>query len=106
MTFNLLSKENVLPLMKEYGLLTIEDIFRRQVAVFMLKYYNHSLPPAFDYIFQSKTSSIITRRNSRFLSSAVIPLVNNQSGILNQKYGILFPFPLKNPGILALSNET
>ena len=32
MTFNLSSKENVLPLMKEHGLLTIEDIFKHEVV--------------------------------------------------------------------------
>ena len=51
MTFNLSSKENVLPLMKEHGLLTIEDIFKHEVAVFIFKHHNHSLPPAFDHIF-------------------------------------------------------
>ena len=53
--------------MKEHGLLTIEDYFKHEVAVFMFKYHNHSLPPAFNHIFQSKTSSIATQRNSRLI---------------------------------------
>ena len=48
MTFSLSSKENVLPPMKEHGLLTIEDIFKHDVAVFMHECRNHSLPPALD----------------------------------------------------------
>ena len=59
MILNLLSKENVLPLMEEHGLLTIEDIFKHEAAVFMLEYHNHSLPPAFDHIFQSKPLQLL-----------------------------------------------
>ena len=36
MILNLSSKENVLPLIKQHGLLTIEDIFKHETAVFML----------------------------------------------------------------------
>ena len=76
---NLSSKENVLPLMKEHGLLTMEDVFKHEVAVSMFKYRNHSLPSAFDYIFQSKTSSIITRRNIHLISSFCRNTVSQQS---------------------------
>ena len=79
-TFDLSSKENILPLMKEHGLLTIEDIFKHhEVTVFMFNYHNHSLPPAFDHIFQSKTSSIITRRNIRLIPSFCRNTVSQQS---------------------------
>ena len=100
MTFNLSSKENVLPLMKEHGLLSIEDIFKHEVAVFMFKYHNHFLPPAFDHIFQSKTSSIITQRNSHLIPSFCRITVNQQSiRYIGPKIWNSIPLPLANPGL-------
>ena len=96
MTFNLSSKENVLPLMKEHGLLTIEDIFKHEEAVFMFKHHNLSLPRAFDDIFNPKPLQLQPEKiAASFLPSAVILLVNNQSGTLDQKYGILFPVAIR-----------
>ena len=75
MTFNLSSKENVLPLMKEHGLLTVEDNFKHEVTVFMFKCHNHSLPPAFD-IFSNLKS---LQRNSLLIPSFCRNTVNQQS---------------------------
>ena len=96
MTFNLSSKENVLPLMKEHGLLTKEGIFKHEVAVFMFKYHNHFLPPAFDHIFQSKTSSIITRRDSYLFLSFCRNTVSQQSiRYIGPKIRNSIPLPIK-----------
>ena len=101
MTFNLSSKENVLPLMKEHGLLTIEDIFKHEVAVFMLEYHNHSLP-AFDHIFQSITSSIITRRNSHLIPSFCRNTVSQQSiRYIGPKIWNSIPLPIRKSRSLS-----
>ena len=100
MTFNLSSEKNVLLLMKGYGLLTIEDIFKHGVAVFMFKYHNHFLPPALIIFSNPKPLQLLLEEiATQFLPSAVILLINNQSGILDQKYGILFTFSLENPSL-------
>ena len=79
LTLRLNCNENVLPLMKQHHLLTINDIFKYKIAVLMFRFYNRSLPSAFDPIFQSKTTSISTRSNSRVIPISCRSAVSQQS---------------------------
>ena len=71
--------EYVLPLMKQHNLLAINDIFKYEIAALMFRFHNRSLPSAFDPIFQSKTTSITTRSNSRVIMISCRSAVSQQS---------------------------
>ena len=67
LSFGLASEDDILPLMRRHNLLTIKDIFKRDIAVIMYKYHQDALPSAFDDMFRSKISSIKTRSNSQLV---------------------------------------
>ena len=51
LTLGLSRNEDVLPLMKQHNLLTINDIFKYEMAVLMFRFHTRTLPSAFDPIF-------------------------------------------------------
>ena len=88
LTLRLNRNEDVLPLMKQhnlqtindlYNLQTINDLFQYEMAVLMFRFHNRTLPSAFDPIFQSKTTSITTRSNSPVIPISCRSAVSQQS---------------------------
>ena len=79
LTLGISRNEDVLPLMKQHNLLTINDIFKYEMAVLMFRFHNRTLPSAFDPIFQSKSTSITTRSNSRVIPISCRSTVSQQS---------------------------
>ena len=65
--------------MKQHDLLTINDIFKYEMAVLTFRFHNRSLPSAFDPIFQSKSTSITTRNNGRVIPISCRSAVGQQS---------------------------
>ena len=93
LTLKLSRNEDVLPLMKQHNLLTINDIFKYEMAVLMFRFHNCTLPSAFDPIFLSKSTSITTRSNSRVIPISCRSTVSQQSfrySISVPKHGIIF----------------
>ena len=79
LSFGLASEDDILPFMRRHNLLTINDIFKHDVAVIMYKYHQGALPSAFDDMFRSKTSSIKTRSNSQLVPAFCRSTVSQQS---------------------------
>ena len=79
LTLGLSRNEDVLPLMKQHNLLTINDIFKYEIAVLMFRFHNRTLPSAFDPILQSKSTSITTGSNSRVIPISCRSAVSQQS---------------------------
>ena len=65
--------------MKPHNLLTIKDIFKRDVAVIMYKYHQGTLPFAFDDMFRSRIFSMKTRSNSQLVPAFCRNTVSQQS---------------------------
>ena len=45
----------------------IQQLYKLNIAIFMYKFFNRQLPTAFNNVFQTKTSSVITRSNSQII---------------------------------------
>ena len=56
LTLKLNRDKDVLPLMKQHKLLTINGMFKYEIAVLMFRFHNRTLSSAFAPILQSKTT--------------------------------------------------
>ena len=61
--FGLKRRESVEKVMKQYGLLTIKQIYQVEIAIFMYKTVKKSNPVALQNLFESKSSRMSTRSN-------------------------------------------
>ena len=88
--------------MKQHNLLTINDIFKYEMAVLMFRFHNRTLPSAFDPIFQSKSTSITTRSNSRVIPISCRSTVSQQSiRYIGPKTWNSIPLPIKESKTIA-----
>ena len=102
LTLGISRNENVLPLMKQHNLLTINDIFKYEMAVLMFRFHNRTLPSAFDPIFQSKSTSITTRSNSRVIPISCRSTVSQQSiRYIGPKTWNNIPLPIRESKTIA-----
>ena len=102
LTLELSRNEEVLPLMKQHNLLTINDIFKYEMAVLMFRFHNRTLPSVFDPIFQSKFTSITTRSNSRVIPISCRSAVSQQSiRYIGPKTWNNIPLPIRESKTIA-----
>ena len=57
----------------------IQQLYKLNIVIFMYKFFNKQLPTAFNNIFQTKTSNVITRSNSQIISISCKNTVSKQS---------------------------
>ena len=60
-------------------ILSIYQMYNFNIALFMYKYFNKQLPAAFDHVFQTKSSTMSTRSNSRIIPISCRSTVYQQS---------------------------
>ena len=70
LVFNLKRRESVRTVMKENGLLTIKQMYQVELAIFMSRTVKKTHPTVLQNLFQSKSSRILTRSNSHYISPA------------------------------------
>ena len=70
LVFNLKRRESVRIVMKENGLLIIEQMYQVELAIFMFRTVKENHPTVLQNLFQSKASRISTRSNSHYISTA------------------------------------
>ena len=98
--------EDVLPLMKQHNLLTISDMCKYEIAVFMFRFHNRTLPSAFDPIFQSKSTPITTGSNSRVIPLTCLSAVSQQSiRYIGPKTWNNIPLPIRESLTIAALKE-
>ena len=57
----------------------IQQLYKLNLAIFMYNFFNKQLPTAFNNVFQTKTSIVITRSNSQIISISCKNTVSKQS---------------------------
>ena len=79
MIFNLPRFESTQSVMARNSLLTIDKLYRYEIALFMFKFHMKQLPSAFSDIFLMKKYSIGSRYNSSIIPMACRILLSQQS---------------------------
>ena len=51
----------------------IQQLYKLNIAIFMHKFFNKQLPTAFNNVFQTKTSNVITRSNLHYVTTTELP---------------------------------
>ena len=89
LVFGLKKRDSVKNVMKQNGLLTIEQVYHVELAIFMYKTVKKLHPVAILNLFQLKSSLVSTRSNSLYISP-VYRLTMCQQSIKFQdlKYGV------------------
>ena len=57
----------------------IQQLYKLNITIFMHKFFDKQLPTAFNNVFQTKTSNVITRSNSQIIPISWKNTVSKQS---------------------------
>ena len=84
----------------------IQQLYKSNIAIFMYKFFNKQLPTAFNNVFQTKTSNVITRSNSQIISISCKNTVSKQSiRYIGPKIWNQLPASIKKSNSLSAFNK-
>ena len=84
----------------------IQQLYKLNIAIFMYKFFNKQLPTAFNNVFQTKTSNVITRSNSQIISISCKNTVSKQSiRYIGPKIWNQLPASIKQSNSLSAFNK-
>ena len=84
----------------------IQQLYKLNIAIFMYKFFNKQLPTAFNNVFQTKTSNVITRSNSQIISISCKNTVSKQSiRYIGPKIWNQLPTSIKKSNSLSAFNK-
>ena len=84
----------------------IQQLYKLNIAIFMYKFFNEQLPAAFNNVFQTKTSNVITRSNSQIISISCKNMVSKQSiRYIGPKMWNQLPASIKKSNSLSAFNK-